>query len=54
MYSKVNEHGFIEAPYNVIEDGIVTNEIVYLTATQEEGKIIAAASNKLNENGTIR
>ena len=43
-YSKVNEHGFIEAPYNVVREGIVTNEVVYLTATQEEGKIIAAAS----------
>ncbi len=50
-YSKVNEHGFIEAPYKVVKDGVVTNEIVYLTATQEEGKMIAAASNKLDDNG---
>jgi DNA-directed RNA polymerase subunit beta len=50
-YSKVNEHGFIEAPYKIIRDGVVTNEIVYLTATQEEGKKIAAASNPLDENG---
>jgi DNA-directed RNA polymerase subunit beta len=52
-YSKVNEHGFIEAPYNVVQDGIVTNEVVYLTATQEEGKMIAAASNKVDENGAF-
>ncbi|ADN08367.1 DNA-directed RNA polymerase subunit beta [Sulfurimonas autotrophica] len=51
MYAKVNEHGFIEAPYKVMKDGKVTHEIVYLTATQEEGKMIAAASNKLDENG---
>jgi DNA-directed RNA polymerase subunit beta len=51
MYAKVNEHGFIEAPYKVMKDGKVTNEVVYLTATQEEGKMIAAASNKLDENG---
>ena len=51
MYAKVNEHGFIEAPYKVVKDGVVTHEIVYLTATQEEGKMIAAASNKLDENG---
>jgi DNA-directed RNA polymerase subunit beta len=51
IYSKVNEHGFIEAPYKVIKDGVVTHEIVYLTATQEEGLMIAAASNKLDENG---
>ena len=50
-YSKVNEHGFIEAPYKVMKEGKVTEEIVYLTATQEEGKKIAAASNKLDENG---
>ncbi|MBE0514086.1 DNA-directed RNA polymerase subunit beta [Sulfurimonas sp.] len=50
-YAKVNEHGFIEAPYKVMKDGKVLNEIVYLTATQEEGKKIAAASNKLDENG---
>ncbi len=50
-YSKVNEHGFIEAPYKVMQDGKVTNEIVYLTATQEEGKKIAAASNKLDKDG---
>ncbi len=50
-YSKVNEHGFIEAPYKVVKDGKVTSEVVYLTATQEEGKQIAAASNKLDANG---
>jgi DNA-directed RNA polymerase subunit beta len=51
MYAKVNEHGFIEAPYKVMKDGQVTHEVVYLTATQEEGKMIAAASNKFDENG---
>ena len=50
-YSKVNEHGFIEAPYKIMKDGKVTSEVVYLTATQEEGVMIAAASNPLDENG---
>ncbi len=50
-YSKVNEHGFIEAPYKVMKDGKVTNEVVYLTATQEEGVKIAAASNELDDDG---
>jgi DNA-directed RNA polymerase subunit beta len=49
-YSKVNEHGFIEAPYKVMKDGKITSEVVYLTATQEEGKMIAAASNKVDSN----
>jgi DNA-directed RNA polymerase beta subunit len=52
-YAKVNEHGFIEAPYRVVKDGKVTDEVVYLTAIQEEGKVIAPASTKLNENGEI-
>ena len=50
-YSKVNDHGFIEAPYKVMKEGKVTDEVVYLTATQEEGVKIAAASNPLDENG---
>ncbi len=52
-YAKVNEHGFIEAPYKIVKDGKVTDEIIYVTATQEEGKVIAPASTKLNENGEI-
>jgi DNA-directed RNA polymerase subunit beta len=50
-YSKVNEHGFIEAPYKVMKDGKVLDEVVYLTATQEEGVKIAAASNELDKDG---
>ena len=50
-YSKVNDHGFIEAPYKVMKDGKVTDEVVYLTATQEEGVKIAAASNPLDKDG---
>ena len=49
IYAKVNEFGFIEAPYRVVKDGIVTDEIVYLTATQEEEKVIAPASVKIDE-----
>lgn len=52
-YAKVNELGFVEAPYKRVVDGRVTDEIVYLTATQEEGNVIAAASTKLDENGNI-
>ncbi len=55
-YSKVNELGFIEAPYNLVKDGKVLTgpeNVVYLTATQEEGKTIAAASNAIDENGNF-
>jgi len=48
-YAKVNEFGFIEAPYRVVKDGRVTDEVVYLTATQEEEKTIAPASVKIDE-----
>jgi DNA-directed RNA polymerase beta subunit len=46
-YAKVNEHGFIEAPYNRVKDGEIQDEIVYLTATQEEDLVIAPASTKV-------
>jgi DNA-directed RNA polymerase subunit beta len=49
IYAKVNEYGFIEAPYRIVKDGRVTDEIVYLTATQEEEKVIAPASVKIDE-----
>ena len=52
-YAKVNELGFIEAPYRKIVDGKVSKEVVYMTATQEEGLTIAPASTKLTEDGTI-
>lgn len=52
-YAKVNDLGFVEAPYKKVVDGKVVNEIVYLTATQEEGLVIAAASTRLNEDGAF-
>ncbi len=52
-YAKVNEHGFIEAPYKVVKNRQVTDEIVYITATQEEDKVIAPASTKVDKSGKI-
>jgi len=52
-FSKVNNLGFIEAPYKKVVDGVVTDEISYFTATQEEGMIIAPGSTKVDENGKI-
>ena len=52
-YAKVNELGFIEAPYRVVKDAKVTDEIVYLTAAQEEGKVMAPGSVKLDDKGNI-
>ncbi|WP_122894039.1 DNA-directed RNA polymerase subunit beta [Arcobacter peruensis] len=52
-FSKVNELGFIEAPYKTVVDGVVSDEIKYYTATQEEGLIIAPGSTKIDDNGKI-
>ncbi|MEA3456589.1 MAG: DNA-directed RNA polymerase subunit beta [Campylobacterota bacterium] len=52
-YAKVNELGFIEAPYKIVKDGKVTDEIVYITATQEEDKCIAPASTVVDAEGNI-
>ena len=53
-YAKVNEYGFIETPYLRVRDGRVTDEIVYLDASQELGEVIADAGEILNEDGTFR
>ena len=53
-YAKVNDMGFVEAPYRKVENGKVSNEIVYLTAAQEEGHYIAPASTILDANGVIK
>ena len=43
-FAEVSEHGFVTTPYRVVKDGIVTDEIVHLDATQEEERIIAQAN----------
>lgn len=48
-FAKINEFGFIETPYRIVRDGVVTEEIEYLTADQEEGKVIAQASAVLDD-----
>jgi DNA-directed RNA polymerase subunit beta len=50
-YARVNEFGFIETPYRVAKDGRVTDKIDYLTADQEEGKVIAQANAEIDEKG---
>ncbi len=50
-YAKINEYGFIEAPYRVVKNGKVTDEIVYMDADTEKDKVIADASVKLDKDG---
>ncbi|MEX0961583.1 MAG: DNA-directed RNA polymerase subunit beta [Simkaniaceae bacterium] len=48
-FAKINEFGFIETPYRIVRDGVVTEEIEYMTADHEETCIIAQASAPLDE-----
>ncbi|MDO4870864.1 MAG: DNA-directed RNA polymerase subunit beta, partial [Candidatus Saccharibacteria bacterium] len=50
-YARINEYGFIETPYLRVKNGKVTDEIVYLDATDEEKEVIADAGVKLDKNG---
>lgn len=52
-FARINEYGFIEAPYLRVVDGKVTNEVVYLDADHEMREIIADAGSKLNEDGSF-
>ncbi|HPP06246.1 MAG TPA: DNA-directed RNA polymerase subunit beta, partial [Syntrophorhabdaceae bacterium] len=52
-YAKVNEFGFIEAPYRKVVNGRVTDEVHYLSALEEEKYFIAQANAPLNEDGTF-
>ncbi len=52
-FAKVNEYGFIETPYRKVdkENGIVTEEVEYMTADTEEGYYVAQATEPLDEDG---
>jgi len=50
-YARINEFGFIETPYRTVTNGKVSNNIEYLTADQEEGFLIAQASNPIDKGG---
>ena len=55
-YAKINDLGFVETPYRVVENSRVNlnnDEVVYLSAEQEEGKIIAQGNAPLNDDGTF-
>ena len=51
-YARINKYGFIEAPYRRVdrETGVVTNEVVYMTADVEDNYIVAQANEPLDEN----
>lgn len=50
VYARVNEFGFVESPYRVVDDSnVVTEDLVYLSALEEERETIAQASAALSE-----
>ncbi len=52
-FGRINEYGFIETPFRLVKDRKVTNEIRYMTASQEEGQVISQSTIKLDRSGRI-
>ena len=55
-YARVNEYGFVEAPYRIVDktdpsNPIVTDDVVYLTADEEDNYVVAQANEPLDEEG---
>ena len=55
-YARVNQYGFIEAPYRIVdktdpENPVVTDEVVYLTADEEDNFVVAQANEPLDPDG---
>ena len=55
-YARINEYGFVEAPYRVVDkkdpaNPKVTDDVVYLTADEEDNYVVAQANEPLDENG---
>ena len=48
LYARVNEYGFIEAPFRRVEDGVATDQIDWMTADEEEKHVIAPANTPLD------
>jgi len=57
-YARINQYGFVEAPYRKLDkkdpkNPIVTDEVVYLTADEEDNFVVAQANEKINPDGTF-
>ncbi|MFW5454057.1 DNA-directed RNA polymerase subunit beta [Thioalkalivibrio sulfidiphilus] len=53
VYARTNDYGFLETPYRKVENGKVTNEIVYLSAIEEGQYVIAQANASLDAKGNL-
>jgi DNA-directed RNA polymerase subunit beta len=52
-YAEISEHGFVTTPYRVVENGVVTDKIVRIDATQEEERVIAQANTPVDDSGRL-
>lgn len=52
-YARINEYGFLEAPYRKVKNGKITDEVIYLDAAKEANEIIAEAGNEITKDGTF-
>ena len=52
-YAKISDYGFLKAPYRIVDKttGRVTDEVVYLTADEEDNHVVAQANEAVDENG---
>ena len=53
-YARTNEYGFLETPYRRVLDGVVSDEIIYVSAIEEADYVIAQASVETDENGKLQ
>lgn len=51
VYARVNPFGFIETPYRKVVDGVVTDQIDYLTADEEDRHVVAQANSPIDDDG---
>ncbi|CAL4317936.1 DNA-directed RNA polymerase subunit beta [Buchnera aphidicola (Thelaxes suberi)] len=54
VYARTNEYGFLETPYRKVKEGMVTNDIHYLSAIEEGNYIIAQANTNIKSNGRLK
>ncbi len=54
VYAKINDLGFIETPYRIVENGkVVLDQVKYMTAEEEENKVVAQGNAPLNPDGSF-
>ncbi len=50
-YARINEHGFVETPYRIVQEGKLSTEVRFFSALEEEGHAIAQANAEVDKNG---